>query len=70
MELYFESSKGRILIYKDGLSVDFDEDNAKRILSDNEVRAIVKLYMGGFSATAWGCDLTFDYVKINADYRS
>ena len=70
MELYFESSKGRILIYKDGLSVDFDEDNAKRILSDNEVRAIVKLYMGEFSATAWGCDLTFDYVKINADYRS
>ena len=70
MELYFESSKGRILIYKDGLSVDFDEDNAKRILSDNEVRAVVKLYMGEFSATAWGCDLTFDYVKINADYRS
>ena len=52
------------------MSVDFDEDNAKRILSDNEVRAIVKLYMGEFSATAWGCDLTFDYVKINADYRS
>ncbi len=70
MELYFESSKGRILIYKDGLPVDFDEDDAKRILSDDEVRAIVKLYMGEFSATAWGCDLTFDYVKINTDYRS
>ena len=70
MELYFESENGKILIYKDGVSVGFDEEKATRILSAKEVRALVKLNMGDFSATAWGCDLTFDYVKINADYRS
>jgi glutamate N-acetyltransferase/amino-acid acetyltransferase len=70
MELYFESENGKILIYKDGVSVGFDEDVATKILSAKEVRALVKLHMGEFSATAWGCDLTFDYVKINADYRS
>ena len=70
MELYFESENGKILIYKDGVSVGFDEEKATKILSAKEVRAFVKLNMGDFSATAWGCDLTFDYVKINADYRS
>lgn len=70
MELYFESENGKILIYKDGISVGFDEEKASKILSAKEVRALVKLNMGDFSATAWGCDLTFDYVKINADYRS
>jgi len=70
MELYFESENGKILIYKDGISVGFDEEKATKILSAKEVRALVKLNMGDFSATAWGCDLTFDYVKINADYRS
>ena len=70
MELYFESENGKILIYKDGVSVGFDEEKATKILSAKEVRALVKLNMGDFSATAWGCDLTFDYVKINADYRS
>ena len=70
MELYFESEHGKILIYKDGVSVGFDEEKATKILSAKEVRALVKLNMGDFSATAWGCDLTFDYVKINADYRS
>ena len=70
MELYFESENGKILIYKDGVSVSFDEEKATKILSAKEVGALVKLNMGDFSATAWGCDLTFDYVKINADYRS
>ena len=70
MELYFESENGKILIYKDGVSVGFDEEKATKILSAKEVRALVKLNMGDSSATAWGCDLTFDYVKINADYRS
>lgn len=70
MELYFESENGKILIYKDGVSVGFDEEKASKILSAKEVRALIKLNMGDFGATAWGCDLTFDYVKINADYRS
>ena len=70
MELYFESENGKILIYKGGVSVGFDEEKATKILSAKEVRALIKLNMGDFSATAWGCDLTFDYVKINADYRS
>lgn len=70
MELYFESEDGSILIYKEGVSVGFDEEKAKEILSAKEVRAIVNLHMGEERATAWGCDLSFDYVKINADYRS
>nr|WP_314447926.1 bifunctional ornithine acetyltransferase/N-acetylglutamate synthase [uncultured Lachnoanaerobaculum sp.] len=70
MELYFESENGKILIYKDGVSVGFDEEKATKILSAKEVRALVKLNVGDLSATAWGCDLTFDYVRINADYRS
>ena len=70
MELYFESEAGSVLIYKDGVSVGFDEGKAREILSAKEVRAIVNLHMGEERATAWGCDLSFDYVKINADYRS
>ena len=70
MELVFESEAGTILIYKDGVSADFDEGKAKEILSAKEVRARIQLHMGEESATAWGCDLSYDYVKINADYRS
>ncbi len=70
MELYFESAAGRIAIYKDGTAVDYSEEEAARILSEPEVRVIADMKMGQESATAWGCDLTYDYVKINADYRS
>lgn len=70
MELYFESTAGRIAIYKDGTAVDYSEEEAAKILSEPEVRVIADMKMGQESATAWGCDLTYDYVKINADYRS
>ena len=70
LELYFESKAGRILIYKDGVGADYSEEEAGRILSEPEVTILVDMKAGEESATAWGCDLTYDYVKINADYRS
>lgn len=70
IELYLESSAGKILIFKDGMAADYNEEEATRILSCSEVTALVDMKMGEAKATAWGCDLTYDYVKINADYRS
>lgn len=70
IELYLESSAGKILIFKDGMAADYSEEVATRILSCSEVTALVDMKMGEAEATAWGCDLTYDYVKINADYRS
>lgn len=70
IELYLESSAGKILIFKDGMAADYSEEEATRILSCSEVTALVDMKMGETEATAWGCDLTYDYVKINADYRS
>ena len=70
LELYFESKAGKILIYKDGVGADYSEEEAGRILSEPEVTILVDMKAGEESATAWGCDLTYDYVKINADYRS
>lgn len=70
IELSIESSKGSVLLFKDGKPLDFDEEYATGILSEKEVIAQVDMKMGSEEATAWGCDLTYDYVKINADYRS
>ena len=70
VELWFESKAGKILIYKDGVAADYSEEEATKILSEPEVTVIADLKMGEAEATAWGCDLTYDYVKINADYRS
>ncbi|MBO5209910.1 MAG: bifunctional glutamate N-acetyltransferase/amino-acid acetyltransferase ArgJ [Lachnospiraceae bacterium] len=70
VELFFESDENRIQIYKDGVATDYSEEEATKILSSPEVRVIVDMKMGDAQATAWGCDLTYDYVKINADYRS
>lgn len=70
IELYLESSAGKILIFKDGMAADYSEEEATRILSCSEATALVDMKMGEAEATAWGCDLTYDYVKINADYRS
>ena len=70
IELYLESRAGKILIFKDGMAADYSEEEATRILSCSEVTALVDMKMGEAEATAWGCDLTYDYVKINADYRS
>ncbi|WP_026510738.1 bifunctional ornithine acetyltransferase/N-acetylglutamate synthase [Butyrivibrio sp. LC3010] len=70
IELSIESSKGSILLFKNGEPQPFDEEFATEVLSQKEVIAIADMHTGNDEATAWGCDLTYDYVKINADYRS
>lgn len=70
VDLYFESKSGKIHIFGDGVACDYSEEEATKILSDPEVTALVDMHMGTEEATAWGCDLSYDYVKINADYRS
>ena len=66
----FSSAAGSITVCEKGEAVDFDEDTAKKILSENEVVIAINVNEGEDSATAWGCDLTYDYVKINGDYRT
>ena len=70
VDLYFESAAGKIKIMENGVSTGYSEEEATKILSEPEVTAIADVKMGDAEATAWGCDLTYDYVKINADYRS
>jgi len=70
VDLFFESQAGKIQIIENGTAVDFSEEKATEILSQPEVTAIADVKMGSENATAWGCDLTYDYIKINADYRS
>ena len=70
VDLYFESAAGSMQIIKDGVALDYSEEEATKILSQPEVTAVADMKLGEAMATAWGCDLTFDYVKINADYRS
>lgn len=70
VDLFFESAAGKMQIIENGVAVNYSEEEATRILSEPEVTAVADIKMGEATATAWGCDLTFDYVKINADYRS
>ena len=70
VELFFESKSGRIQICKNVSAADYSEEEAGKILSDEEVTIVADMHMGTETATAWGCDLSCEYVKINADYRS
>ena len=70
VDLYFESKAGKLKIIENGVSTGYSEEEATRILSQEAVTAIADIKMGTAQATAWGCDLTYDYIKINADYRS
>ena len=70
VDIYFESEAGKLKIVENGCATDYSEEEATKILSKNPVTAICDIKQGDVDATAWGCDLTFDYVKINADYRS
>ena len=70
VDLFFESRAGKLQIIENGVAVDYSEEKATKILSQPEVTAVADIKMGDAQATAWGCDLTFDYVKIHADYRS
>ena len=70
MELFFEDGGTKMLIYQDGHGTDYSEEEASLLLSKPEVRIVADMKMGSEQATAWGCDLTYDYVRINGDYRS
>lgn len=70
VDLYFESAAGKLKIIENGVALDYSEETATKILSEKAVTAIADVKMGNASATAWGCDLTYEYVRINADYRS
>ena len=68
--LVFFRSAGMITLLNEGVPIAFDEDMAKKVLSEKEISIMVTLKEGEDKATAWGCDLSYDYVKINGDYRS
>ncbi len=70
VELFFESENGKLKVFDKGTPVIFDEDEALKIMKADAVTVFVNMNEGDQEATAWGCDLTYDYVKINADYRS
>ena len=70
VDVAFVSGEGTVQVCKDGMATDYSEELAGRILSADEVSVLVDMHAGEQTATAWGCDLTYDYVKINADYRS
>ena len=70
IDVSFKSAAGEIAVCKNGAGVDFSEEKAKAILLAKEIDILVSLGDGAHSATAWGCDLTYDYVKINGDYRT
>jgi len=66
----FRSAKGEILVCRDGAGVPFSEQVAKEILLEKDIEILISLGDGSFGASAWGCDLTYEYVKINGDYRT
>ena len=70
VDVSFVSAAGEILVCKDGAGVEFSEEIAKKILLEKEIGISVSLNDGAANAVAWGCDLTYDYVKINGDYRT
>ena len=70
IDVSFKSASGEIEVCKNGAGVDFSEEKAKEILIEKEIQVLINLNSGNESATAWGCDLTYDYVKINGDYRT
>ena len=66
----FRSAKGEVEVCKNGAGVAFSEEKAKEVLGESEIEILITLGDGEATATAWGCDLTYDYVKINGDYRT
>ena len=70
VEVKFHSTKGDVLVCENGAGVDFSEEKAKAILLEPSIDIVIDLHDGEGAATAWGCDLTYDYVKINGDYRT
>lgn len=70
VDVAFRSAKGEISVCQGGAGVPFSEEKAKEILLESEIQILIELHSGTGTATAWGCDLTYDYVKINGDYRT
>ncbi len=70
IDVTFKSCAGEVLVCENGAGVDFSEEIAKKVLLEKEIEILVKIGEGNASATAWGCDLTYDYVRINGDYRT
>ncbi len=70
IDVYLSSCKGKIKVCEKGFGIEFSEEKAKEILLENEIILTVNMNQGEYRATAWGCDLTYDYVKINGDYRT
>ncbi|MBR2281468.1 MAG: bifunctional ornithine acetyltransferase/N-acetylglutamate synthase [Spirochaetales bacterium] len=70
IDVAFRSAAGTVEVCKDGAGIDFSEEIAKKVLSEKEIDILVNLNSGDQDATAWGCDLTYEYVKINGDYRT
>ena len=70
IDMAFKSEKGLLPVCKDGSGIEFSEEKAKEILLEKEIEILIDLNSGDFSASSWGCDLTYDYVKINGDYRT
>ena len=70
IDVAFQSRAGTIAVCKGGTGLDFSEEKAKEILLEKEIGILVELHSGDAASTAWGCDLTYDYVRINGDYRT
>lgn len=70
IDVSFQSAGGRVKVCKNGAGIEFSEETAKEVLSEKEIEILVALNQGNASAEAYGCDLTYDYVKINGDYRT
>ena len=70
IDVAFTSAAGTVAVCKNGAGITFSEELAKTILTEGEITIDINLNSGSYSSTAWGCDLTYDYVKINGDYRT
>ena len=70
IDVTFRSVKGELPVCVDGAGIPFSEEKAKEILLEKEIEILVDLKDGEYASKAWGCDLTYDYVKINGDYRT
>ncbi|MBQ2847667.1 MAG: bifunctional glutamate N-acetyltransferase/amino-acid acetyltransferase ArgJ [Clostridia bacterium] len=70
IDVSFKSAAGQVDVCNNGAGIDFSEEIAKKVLTEKEIQVLIELNSGNFDATAWGCDLTYDYVKINGDYRT
>ena len=70
VDVAFRSAAGTVRVCVDGAGIPFSEEKAKKVLLEQEIEILVDLKSGDEGATAWGCDLTYDYVKINGDYRT